>query len=66
VASAGPDLTHLASRSTLGSGVLRNDEGSLRAWLADPQRYKPGAFMPSVPLSTTDLDALVAYLRSLR
>jgi cytochrome c oxidase subunit 2 len=65
-AAAGPDLTHLASRATLGAGVLRNDDASLRAWLADPQRYKPGSLMPKVPLSGADLDALVAYLRSLR
>jgi cytochrome c oxidase subunit 2 len=38
----------------------------MRAWLADPQRYKPGAFMPRVPLSDADLDAVAAYLVSLR
>ncbi len=63
---AGPDLTHVGSRRTLGAGVLTNDDASLRAWLADPQRYKPGSFMPRVPVSAADLDALVAYLRSLR
>jgi len=25
-----------------------NDAG-MRAWIADPQRYKPGVFMPQVP-----------------
>jgi cytochrome c1 len=38
----------------------------MRAWLADPQRYKPGAFMPMIPLSNNDLDALAAYLVSLK
>jgi cytochrome c oxidase subunit 2 len=66
VALAGPDLTHVSSRTTLGAGVLANDDASMRAWLADPQRYKPGVLMPRVPMTDADLAALVAYLRSLR
>jgi cytochrome c oxidase subunit 2 len=64
--TAGPDLTHVGSRTTLGAGVLTNDLASMRAWIADPQRYKPGSFMPRVPLSDTDLDALAAYLEGLK
>ena len=64
--TAGPDLTHVAARVTIGAGVLPNDVARMRAWLADPQRYKPGALMPRVPLSDADLDALAAYLGSLR
>ena len=64
--TAGPDLTHVGARATIGAGVLLNDVGRMRAWLADPQRYKPGALMPSVPLSDADLDALAAYLVSLK
>jgi cytochrome c oxidase subunit 2 len=62
----GPDLTHVASRRTLAGGVLANTPDTLRAWIADPQRWKPGALMPRVPLSAADLDALVAYLGSLK
>jgi cytochrome c oxidase subunit 2 len=51
---------------TLGAGVLPNDDASMRAWLLDPQRYKPGVLMARVPLSDADLAALVAYLRALR
>ena len=68
--TAGPDLTHVGSRATIGAGVLENTDANLvanmRGWLADPQRYKPGALMPSVPLSNADLDALAAYLVSLK
>src|SRR5438067_10685569 len=64
--TAGPDLTHVSSRTTLGAGVLPNDAGAMRAWLDDPQRYKPGSLMPRVPLAAADLDALVAYLESLK
>jgi cytochrome c oxidase subunit II len=62
----GPDLTHVGSRTTIAGGVLANSADALRAWIADPQRYKPGALMPKVPLSSADLDAVVAYLESLK
>ena len=64
--TAGPDLTHVGARATIGAGVLPNDVASMRSWLADPQRYKPGVLMPSVPVSNADLDALAAYLVSLK
>ncbi|TMC67915.1 MAG: cytochrome c oxidase subunit II [Chloroflexi bacterium] len=64
--TGGPDLTHVGSRATIGAGVLSNDVAHMRAWLDDPQRYKPGSLMPRVPLSEADLDALAAYLGSLR
>ena len=64
--SIGPDLTHVGSRRTLAGGVLANTADAMRAWIADPQRYKPGALMPHVQLSDGDLDAVVAYLESLK
>jgi cytochrome c oxidase subunit 2 len=64
--SIGPDLTHVGSRATLAGGVLANTADAMRAWIGDPQRYKPGALMPKVPLSAADLDAVVAYLESLK
>ena len=63
---AGPDLTHVGSRMTLGAGVLANTPQNMRAWIADPQKYKPGSLMPRVPLSDADLDALVTYLEGLK
>jgi cytochrome c oxidase subunit 2 len=64
--TAGPDLTHVGARAAIGAGVLPNDVARMRAWLADPQHYKPGSLMPRVPLSDGDLDALAAYLVSLK
>jgi cytochrome c oxidase subunit 2 len=61
----GPDLTHLASRQTLGAGVLENNLANLSAWIIDPQGVKPGNLMPSTNLSAEELQAVVAYLRSL-
>lgn len=64
--TAGPDLTHVGSRLTLAAGVLKNDAGAMRAWLDDPQRYKPGSLMPRVPLSDDEISALASYLESLK
>lgn len=65
-ASVGPDLTHLASRTTLAAGALPNTPGALAIWLADPQSVKPGCRMPRIPLTGDELQALVAYLSSLK
>jgi cytochrome c oxidase subunit II len=64
--SIAPDLTHVGSRSTLGAGTLSNSREHLRQWIEDPQRPKPGNQMPPNPIDAADLDALVAYLESLR
>lgn len=62
----GPDLTHLMSRQTIGSGVLDNTPENLRAWVNNPQDSKPGCFMPSFKLNDQQLNAVVSYLQSLR
>lgn len=61
----GPELTHLMSRSTLAAGTLPNTPSHLSAWIADPQRIKPGTQMPDVELSGPDLQALRAFLQTL-
>ena len=62
----GPDLTHVASRSTLAAGTLPNGKESLAGWIADPQRVKPGNLMPRVPLRAEELHAVVDYVSGLR
>jgi cytochrome c oxidase subunit 2 len=62
----GPDLTHLMSRDTLGSGVLENSPEGLRAWVKSPEHFKPGVLMPAMNLSDADLDQLTAYLTTLK
>jgi cytochrome c oxidase subunit 2 len=61
-----PDLTHVASRMTLGAGTLDNSASERAAWILDPQRFKPGTKMPSENLAPEELAALNAYLGSLR
>ena len=65
-ASAGPDLTHLASRRTIAAGSLPNTPGNLAGWIVNPQGVKPGALMPANQLDPKDLQALLAYLESLK
>ena len=62
----GPDLTHIASRMSLGAGTLPNNVGNMAAWIADPQGIKPGCRMPPNELSADDQQALLAYLESLQ
>jgi cytochrome c oxidase subunit 2 len=64
--TTGPDLTHVASRTTIAAGLLPTTRGSLAAWIADPQTLKPGNNMPMVPLSSDELRQVSAYLESLR
>lgn len=65
-AGLGPDLTHLASRDTLGAGAMPNTHDDLAAWISDPQDHKPGVRMPAQPMPADDLAALLDYLESLR
>jgi cytochrome c oxidase subunit II len=64
--SIGPDLTHLASRGYIAAGELHNVRGNLAGWIVDSQAIKPGNFMPAIPLSSDDLQALLGYLESLK
>ena len=62
----GPDLTHFASRRTIGAGALPMNAGNLYGWVADPQSQKPGNQMPTIGLAPNDLHAVVAYLERLK
>jgi len=62
----GPDLTHLASRQTIGAGAAPNDTGHLGGWITNAQGVKPGSLMPPIPLSPQEELDILAYLQSLR
>jgi cytochrome c oxidase subunit 2 len=62
----GPDLTHLASRTTIAAGALPNPTGHLAGWIVDPQGVKPGTRMPASSLGADDLQGLLTYLGALR
>jgi cytochrome c oxidase subunit 2 len=61
----GPDLTHLMSRATIAAGAAANTPENLRAWIQDPNTFKPGALMPAMQLSDKEVDEVVAYLSTL-
>jgi len=62
----GPELTHVGSQMTIAAGALPNTATHLAAWIADPQRIKPGNNMPPSDVAPDELRALVAYLRGLQ
>jgi cytochrome c oxidase subunit 2 len=62
----GPDLAHFMSRSTLASGAAENTPANLRLWIQNPDAIKPGSLMPAMKLTDADLDAVTAYLETLR
>jgi cytochrome c oxidase subunit II len=65
-AKLGPDLTHIASRTTIAAGTLTNTRGNLAGWILDSQSIKPGNKMPPNPMNADDLNALLAYLETLK
>jgi cytochrome c oxidase subunit 2 len=65
-ADVGPDLTHVAGRTTLGALTVPNTRADLANWIRDSQQVKPGNQMPATHISAADLDALVAYLETLK
>jgi cytochrome c1 len=38
----------------------------MRAWIRDPQRWKPGSKMPTLGLTNAQVSQLAAYMESLR
>ena len=62
----GPDLTHIATRQAIGAGILPNNVGNLSGWIVNSQTIKPGNQMPPMYLNGDDLNAVVAYLQSLK
>jgi cytochrome c oxidase subunit 2 len=62
----GPDLSHVGSRSTIAAVTLPNTSSNMARWLAHTQGVKPGNRMPQIDLTAGEVDALVAYLETLR
>lgn len=69
----GPSLTHFGSRTTVAAGLLENTEENLAHWLREPDYVKPGNLMyrdgyviNNIELTEDDIQALVAYLHSLK
>jgi cytochrome c oxidase subunit 2 len=62
----GPDLTHIMSRDTIGSGAALNTPANLVLWIRNPAALKPGSKMPAMDLSDEEVRSVAAYLSTLR
>jgi cytochrome c oxidase subunit 2 len=62
----GPNLTHVASRDHIASGLLENNEENLKKWIKNPPAVKPGSKMPNLNLSDEQVASLAAYLQTLK
>jgi cytochrome c oxidase subunit 2 len=65
-ATAGPDLTHFASRKQLGAGIVANTPENLRRWLRDPQQVKVGVKMPNFKFTDEQVMQLADYIETLK
>ncbi len=61
-----PDLTHLATRSTLAALTIPNTRSELAAWIEDPQAIKPGNHMPDLGLTRAESETVASFLEALR
>ncbi len=63
----GPDLTHLASRRSIGADTLAMTEANIKRFIVEGQHVKPGNLMPPFRIfASGDLDALASYLAGLQ
>ncbi len=78
----GPNLTHVAGRTTIAGGIYPNDTKHLSLWLKNARRMKPGVIMPTLgageydPVTKTyipktglndqQIADIVAYLQALK
>jgi cytochrome c oxidase subunit 2 len=77
----GPNLTHVATRSTIAGGLFPNDTKHLARWIKNSRAMKPGVVMPTlgkgetdpvtkaaIPTGLTDeqIADIVAYLQALK
>ncbi len=65
-AIGGPNLTHLMSRDCFAGCSFDLTEANLKRWLEDPPAMKSGSWMPDYGLTPDQIDALVAYLTTLK
>jgi cytochrome c oxidase subunit 2 len=65
-ATGGPNLTHFASHDCFAGCMFTNTPANVEKWLADPPGVKPGSKMPNYHLTPDEIQALTAYLETLK
>jgi len=81
VGNVGPNLTHVASRTTIAAGLFPNDAQHLARWIKNAREMKPGVLMNTFGagefdpifkmtvkpgLSDQQIADIVAYLQTLK
>ncbi|MES2178832.1 MAG: cytochrome c oxidase subunit II [Gemmatimonadota bacterium] len=82
MATMGPNLTHIGSRSTIAGGIYPNDTKHLSRWIKNARHMKPGVNMitlgagqydpitkqniPKTGLNDQQIADIVAYLQALK
>jgi cytochrome c oxidase subunit 2 len=81
VAQVGPNLTHIATRTTIAAGLYPNDAPHLARWIKNAPAMKAGIIMPTlgageydevrksksfVNLTDAQIADIVAYLQTLK
>jgi cytochrome c oxidase subunit 2 len=62
----GPNLSKVATRTTIAAGMYDNTPENLKLWIQDAPKRKPGSIMPNMNISDADAEALVAFLQTRR
>lgn len=62
----GPNLTHFGIRKHFASAIAESNTRNLKAWIRNPQKFKPGSRMVVRKFSEVEVNQLVAYVQSLK
>lgn len=54
MSKVGPNLTHVATRHTIASGLYQNDAKHLALWIKNAPAMKPGSLMPTLGVGEKD------------
>ena len=54
VGQIGPNLTHIATRTTIAAGLYPNEARYLARWIKNARKLKPGVLMPTIGLNEYD------------
>lgn len=67
VGRIGPDVSHIAARTSLGAGIMPMNEANLVRFIRNAPAVKPGARMPAYThLAPADVRAITRYLETLK
>lgn len=68
--AAGPNLSLVGCRDTIGAGILKNTPENLARWIKETDKVKDGVYMPNYysagQINDQQVDELVTYLESLK